>query len=272
MNDEQYTPALGSWLKDTDITPPDPYASARQIMTGLPEREKRRNWWPFHRHTTPIAPPTTDQTIEYQPAPIPATNGHTPTVLGRTKSMFSPVKAITAGALVFALGGVLLIAQPFDQQGGSVPGAATDAEPILPVEVIGQMRLFEGGVERWTTDDARLTGDARWDPAEGSYRDPAPSYFLNGWLLETDEGSWRPLPIPVVILPDQERPEGCSVPVHCLGGLTDFDLVLIGEGGYEGLTFIARATWTVNGERGFDVHGFIIEGEVPSAPEPWSAE
>jgi len=29
--------------------------------------------------------------------------------------MFSPAQVITAGALVFALGGVLLIAQPFDQ-------------------------------------------------------------------------------------------------------------------------------------------------------------
>ena len=40
--------------------------------------------------------------------------------------MFSPVKAITAGALVFALGGMFLIAQPFGQQGATVPGAATD--------------------------------------------------------------------------------------------------------------------------------------------------
>jgi hypothetical protein len=51
--------------------------------------------------------------------------------------MFSPAKAITAGALVFALGGVLLIAQPFDQQGGGVPGAATDTEFIPPVVVNG---------------------------------------------------------------------------------------------------------------------------------------
>ena len=55
--------------------------------------------------------------------------------------MFSPVKAITAGALVFALGGVLLIAQPFDQQGGSVPGAATDADIVPPVEVTGRRTL-----------------------------------------------------------------------------------------------------------------------------------
>jgi hypothetical protein len=148
---------------------------------------------------------------------------------------------------------------------GSAVGVAAQEEPV---EVTGEVR-FVGGVEKWTTDDARLTGDAKWDPAEGRPNDPPPSYFLNGWLLETDEGSWRPLPIPVVILPDQERPEGCDVAIHCRGGLTDFDLVLIGEGGHKGLTYIARATWTVNG---FDVHGYIVEGELPPAPEPWSAE
>ena len=46
--------------------------------------------------------------------------------------MLSPVKAITAGALVFAIGGVLLIAQPFEQQ-GVVPGA-TISEPSEAVE------------------------------------------------------------------------------------------------------------------------------------------
>jgi hypothetical protein len=49
--------------------------------------------------------------------------------------MFSPVKAITAGALIFAIGGAFLIAQPFGQQGGSVPGAVTDTEAMRPALV-----------------------------------------------------------------------------------------------------------------------------------------
>ena len=42
--------------------------------------------------------------------------------------MFSPAKAITAGALVFAIGGVMLMAQPFHQQ-GSVPKRSNDGRP-----------------------------------------------------------------------------------------------------------------------------------------------
>ena len=102
---------------------------------------------------------------------------------------------------------------------------------------------------------ADLAEDSR-DCRDREHADRAPSYFLNGRFLETDGGTWRMLPVPTVILPDQEPPAGCVLAVHCLGGLTDWDLVLVGEGGYEGLAFVARATWTANG---FDVHGYIID-------------
>ena len=148
---------------------------------------------------------------------------------------------------------------------GSTVGVAAQEEPV---EVTGQVGIAFS-VETWATNEPRLTGVGTWAPTEGVPSDRAPSYFLNGRFLETDGGTWRMLPLPTVILPDQEPPEGCVRHVHCLGGMADWDLVLVGEEGYEGLTFIARATWTANG---FDVHGFIIEGELPPAPEPWSAE
>ena len=72
--------------------------------------------------------------------------------------MFSPIKAITAGVLVFALGGLFLIAQPFDQ-GGSVPGAEQGAEPLVPVRITSEtsgvtcgddpIPEVDGPVERW---------------------------------------------------------------------------------------------------------------------------
>jgi hypothetical protein len=55
--------------------------------------------------------------------------------------MFSPVKAITAGALIFAIGGALLIAQPFDQRAAVAPGA--EADFAQPVEVTGTLESGE---------------------------------------------------------------------------------------------------------------------------------
>ena len=140
---------------------------------------------------------------------------------------------------------------------GSTVGVAAQEGPV---EVTGQVTFPDHNTETWATDDPRLTGNATWAPTEGFPRDRAPSFFLNSRFLETDEGTWRMLPVPTVILPDQEPPEGCVLAVHCLGGLTDWDMVLVGEGGYEGLAFIARATWT---QSGFDVHGYIVESAVP---------
>jgi hypothetical protein len=91
----------------TDV---DAVALAREIATASAHHAGRhRRWWP---------------------------SGQTPTVIGRTQPMFSPATAIIAGALVLGLGGVMLIAQPFDQR-TSPPGAATDTAPEAPVEFTG---------------------------------------------------------------------------------------------------------------------------------------
>src|SRR5688572_7328945 len=82
------------------------------ITSAIPSPRRRFHSW-FH-------------STDARTVPVPATNGHTPTVRGRTQLMFSPAKAITAGALV--IGGALLIAQPFQQE-SVVPSAATDPVP-----------------------------------------------------------------------------------------------------------------------------------------------
>ncbi len=117
-DDDRLLLDVRSWLKDEDVVPPDAEQAGRLVAAELPEtRQLRRTRWSLPTLTRKNSSPTIDQTTAYQPSPIPATNGHTPTVIGRTQSMLSPVKAITAGALVFAIGGALLIAQPFEQQG-----------------------------------------------------------------------------------------------------------------------------------------------------------
>jgi len=239
MKDEKYTPEVGSWLKGREAPHPDSQQTAHQVAARLPHVRQRGRWWPLPSFRRP---PSTDQMDDNQPASIPAPNGHTPTVTGRTQPMFSPVKAITAGALVFAIGGVLLIAQPFDQQGGSVPGAATDAEPAQTVEVTGQVAFAHpGNPETWTTNDPRLTGTGSWVMTEGSPVERVPSYFLASRSLETDDGTWRQLPVPTVNIPgDQGNMLLRERDPH-------WDMVLVGEGGYEGLVFVAKATWTDDG-------------------------
>lgn len=200
--------------------------------------------------------------------------------------MLSPVKAITVGALVFAVGGVLLIAQPFDQQ-GSVPGANAEVAP--PVEFTAMLASgpCEGGTREWVGDAQQFRGETCkvwWEPSEpmlegagtlslnsNGYRD------VSGFRVTTlvhgivnEQGAWR------------ERPRVTDNDEDWSGVLDSFTLVMDGEGDYEGLAVVAEAEWTDLDLVGEDfewpdgsyatsetwhVRGFIIDGGLPPAGE-----
>jgi hypothetical protein len=182
--------------------------------------------------------------------------------------MFSPVKAINAGALIFALGGVLLIAQPFDQQGGSVPGAATDEERAAPVEVtatssagacpvgattevVGGVRQSRGGYcnPSYTWSDPRLDGTVTYSTSDDGWLGES-GVHIGSWAIsiENDEGAWRMRPVPYIDFPGLSDPSGET-------------WILDGEGAYEGLIAVLREV------EAYTPHGFIIEGEFPPPPD-----
>jgi len=130
--------------------------------------------------------------------------------------MFSPARAITVGALVFAIGGVLLIAQPFDQQGSRVPGAATDDESMKPALVSGflvwpedapwisELPSFEettqNGVRRehWVVvdgasiemSDPRLSGSVTLDMSTDRFDESSTDVGWGTVRIENAEGAW----------------------------------------------------------------------------------
>jgi hypothetical protein len=290
MRDELEAPFLDDWLRDTEVTPPDPQAGARRVASQLPHAKQVGRWLPFVVFHGKAQTPTATDTADYQPTGIPATNGHSPTVIGRTQSMFSPVKAITAGALVFALGGVLLIAQPFDQQGGGVPGAATDADIVPPVEVTGRRTFedacsetdYEGPFEdsgadaalftcsydtAWSFSDPRLEGTVNRIEERVTFElgDVSDVYIAsNAISIENDGGTWH------------ERPRTWLLP----DGIATFDwlpqqvFVFEGSGDYEGLVAVLRLTGGQRGvTHGEDFRGFIIDARwMPPPPENASAK
>ena len=191
--------------------------------------------------------------------------------------MLSPAKAITAGALVFAIGGVMLIAQPFDQQ-GSVPGAATadpamapsffsgtigddwitNAEPVTErrddgvVDGTGESYTFP-----WEANDPRISGTATIVTNETDYRVGATPLVATGDVgtvrtglisIVNDDGSWEGL--------------FTNLQVENLG-LASTSGWLTGTDAYEGLS--AYVVWSFPGENTF--YGHITAEGPPSAPE-----
>jgi hypothetical protein len=231
-------------------------------------------------------PATATGTAVFETTPITAANGHTPTVIGRTQTMFSPAKAITAAALVFGIGGAVLIAQPFGQAEDARPGAATDDVRAAPVEVTG--RIICGSPARMPTsaqtvvpladgemtvtqsrDGAFLESDAQMsDPRlEGDYfiSDNSDEYRVPGATatirvgsltrrIVNDEGAWQGSG-PFGVLSD--------------GTVTALSTVLVGERAYEGLSVIWEEVFPKGSKCSVDVRGIIIDGDLPPDAEPY---
>jgi hypothetical protein len=291
--DEQLAAIVDSWLASTNASPHTAEETVDHVAARLPQTRQRSRWWrllSFQRTTThPADKPSTD----YNAISIPASNGQSATVTRRTQSMFSPAKAITAGALVFAIGGVLLIAQPFDQRGGGVPGAATDAEFVAPVEVTGTLLQDTCGRTRQEGDETTLPGadeqytcTALWSMSDsrldGVITHVNDNFYLVGNGLETSET------LGAACVEDAE----CEVPYLetvsssllienddgvwrqrptvklWYPGVTDPDktvVVLDGEGGYEGLVTVLEVP---DFEDGTTYYGFILDArQLKPAPE-----
>jgi hypothetical protein len=275
MNDEQMQSLIESWFEDTDPRPPDTRQATAHVMAHVPRTRQRGRRWSLPAFGHRAHPSTATNTIEYQPASIPATDGHTPIVIGRTQTMFSPSKALIAGALVFGIGGVMLIAQPFEQQ-GSMPGA--EAEPIAATWVTGTVQpapsctnpdpVVDGDVSRsrdiecspqtWTSSDPRLTGEVarRWNFDTHQTDEGSISVWMDAAYLRNDDGGWA-----------------CSN--HSLAkdevDVADpLTFTCIGDGGYEGLS--ASLVLVDAGGNAEEFVGLIFSGDFPPLPEPPASE
>ena len=280
MTDRSDDTRLHVWLDQTIGESPDPDEGTRQVMSEVEEASQAGRWLPFpvRRRQASTETPTTDGTTSYQPSPVPASNGRNPTVKGRTRSMFSPVTAIAAGTFAFAVGGALLIAQPFDQRPASVPVA--EAEAIAPTWVTGRVTYApsctepeseqDGAVRRdrnivcnpqkWTTSDPRLSGEVAASFSSDVYEleDRIVAVNVAGVRVHNEDGEWTCSSI------DLGRGEWES----SMTNLADPTVTCVGHGGYEGLSAVV----VVDDDGRLEFEGLIFSGGVPPLPEPPAAD
>lgn len=276
MNEQQMQSLLDAWFRDREVTARDQHEGVARVVASVPRIRQQGRWLPFRLvHQRAQTPAATD-TTEYQPIPTPATNGHAPTIIGRTQIMISPVKAVIGGALVFALGSVFLIAQPFEQQGG-VPGAEQGADQLSSVFTLTPVGdpLKEG---EWVytpgPDGSAEFLDIEWTSlVEAS--DPRISgtwtevYDFRGWEAPDDTGlPFSPSVTSGAVRIDNEL--GAWVGTYdgfgsAVGGHEWIQLR--GEGAYEGLTALIQQSNDFVAEVQ-TYAGVIIPGELPAAQEP----
>ena len=191
--------------------------------------------------------------------------------------MFNPVSAVTAGALVFALGGALFIAQPFDQQPESVPGAESEvtADPtwVTASVLFGSDCDFgatavEDGVtqergmvcrgQTWMSDDPRLDGKANVAHNADSFELDGEGYSLVTSAIEVynDAGGWQ--------CTNADRVVPVADTLYQTSRLEGDRLDCAGYGDNEGLSAILVADWA---DVDKTVEGLIFAGEMPPMPE-----
>jgi len=192
--------------------------------------------------------------------------------------MLSPVKTIVAAALVFGLGGVLLVAQPFERPSG-MPGAATDDPAMAPSFFSGTTNDWNtiaapvserhddgvvdgtGGADTftWIANDPRIAGTATMVMNETDYRDAATALAPTGEIgviraavlrIVNDGGSWEG-PLTWLELADPE--------------LVSISGLLTGTDAYEGLS--AYVVWSYGTGPGRDLWGHITPEGPPPVPD-----
>ncbi len=184
------------------------------------------------------------------------------------------MRSITRGLVTAAIA-IGLVA------GSAVGVAATDDETAAPVAFTASWKAGGGivrpmtstvaeGVEEYRggaftprvideATDPRLVGHVTLAVNYNDYPARDGLRVVNhAFRVENEDGAWQQLPTINIQWPGEEN----------LGVVG----VLVGEGAYDGL--IAVFDNVIDPEAGgtFDLHGFIFEGGLPPAPEPYVSE
>jgi len=245
MNDERF---LKDWLRDTSDPHSNPQATADKVLASVPDTRQRSRWWPL-RPSRPSRP-----------------HDQIPDPTGRTRLMLSPISALGAGALAVVLGAAMLIAQPLDRS-TSAPAADGPTTPVVvevtgtsaagPCDRVADYEATDFGYRligrschpEWEFNDERLNGrGTNWHNVHGYSGDDGVVVESYSFMIENDDGAWRLRP--QILLGTQ----GVAEPTWPAVWILD------GEGAYDGLT----AVLTVDD---YIPHGYIIDGELPPAPE-----
>jgi hypothetical protein len=150
----------------------------------------------------------------------------------------------------------------YSGSGRSNPGTTTETDDGTIVSV-GLGWMFDSR----ESSDPRFAGPLVLTNTEIRYPDLGGSIGVGGYRIETGEGAWQQVPTAGVGW-DKDAARWASGQLPPADNIQYF--TFIGEGDYEGLTAVVQETWHPGGvDRLVQFDGYIFEGDLPDAPDPW---
>ena len=128
------------------------------------------------------------------------------------------------------------------------PGERTTEDGVVHIEGVNHAHV-------WEASDPRLSGEVTYTGNWNQYStDPEMQVESGTYELVHADGRWLG-----------------TAPAIVVGGLDTLDpVVLIGDGGYDGLSAYVLIDWQTNGDPTFS--GLIFPGDLPAFPEPADTE
>lgn len=264
-------PDFREWMGDV---PPMPDDLPQRTLEETKRTRQRRRWpWPwFLPAPKPTAGADGRQDPPGPPAQIARTGGLPPAPIGGTRTMLSGTKMAGLVALVALVGSMLAVTAPLHTDKTPL-GAAEGEGPTAITPVHGTFlvhgRGSTGTLERhdwgmatmdsqwrieYDVDDPRLRGEAYGRMNEYDIKGLPQGPITTTSYIENEGGSWTGT------AQGYQDPE--SRGQHLRG-------LLIGHGGYDGLTAILSIDAEYFGAP-YEVSGVIVEGPLPPMPEPVS--
>ena len=250
MTEERLDPVVSGWLKSTDDPPPDPTGSVNLALGNVHRTRQYRRWWPLPFIERLTSPAVGVPSRELAPAAVPATNGHAPTLTGRTRTMFSPIK-LMAGTAILALTGGLFLS-------GVLTTGPDDPVPAAPAERTDF--IIVTGTSTLSGGSSPAGDDSMSDPRVSGHANLINNHLIGDvdqtgvqwgqYRLANDDGAWEGEWIGFY---DSTTPDD-------LAGFENAMAWANGTGDYEGWSYVANYTGDL---LALDVRGLLYQDDIP---------
>lgn len=232
MADQRLVLGLSSWLRDSDVSPPDARMSASRVMAGVDTTRRLRRFWPPARFVREVQPAA--ELGVYGPGGPPVRSAPrvpAPVLRARLREVVTPVRALAAAVLAALTLAVLFLGASL-QSPSPPPDAAAAAAPMTSASPAPAATIVPAPTPDSTpTPSPALPSSpepvAAWVPSDRAFDWDDGGVRLETDLLRLEVGDKVFTAVPAEVYTDgTSEPGQARLEVHWTDGSTEQQMLL----------------------------------------------